>query len=708
MIVLPQIDYTANGMETELRDVLRHELTHWRRHDILYKWFVVLVQSVHWFNPVVYFIRREIDKSCELSCDEAVVRGLSEQDRISYGNTLLALASERAIPRRIPATTLSERKKQLKERIISIRDYKKSTRTMVALMLVMAIALTGCATAIAAVGKEIDGQEKETVPVSGWLYGDGTVLSYVMEHYDIDGKKIVSGTYQETGRQDGGDYKRYTVGTEDGETYLLTAHGELKPHYFLFWKTGQRGPEFRVTGISFAAIPSYSTIPAPPVSDSPFEDKVTGKLSLAHSQSSAEVPYPRVEVYLHVTGGYYYIQIPDDLEKQIQDAFDSNIALDGIEPNTEVLGQEWYSQDIYLPQVFYVHNATSRYTAIVQCKDGRVGLGNIEATAAASELLSLVEDIMGWNLHVSLSDFTNLNKIEIWIGDDFLFELSDEAQLDAFEEFLQYSVVPDIAGKTQEHLVEFRCFSSSDNHFSIIADPWMPRLWLPPSYYYRYDKTDGGAAEALMNILGIEDWPESVLRPEEYPYPDGFFDGLYERVGALPPSWQNPLTFTQKQLQSLPASERIRDGQKLVTGTVEAVDNLQIQYSPADGSTERHTTMNGNEARTIFQLLESLECTTIPDPLHYEVFFTDTIFQIEVNYTDGTTDIILSGGESESTMNFYRTLPEMGSHGDYGFVYGKDETNDLLYALLENISDNFLPNLTTPMEYLPRDNAGSL
>ena len=262
VIVLPQIDYTASGMEKELRDVLRHELTHWRRHDILYKWFVVLVQSVHWFNPVVYFIHREIDKSCELSCDEAVVRGLSEQERISYGNTLLALASERAIPRRIPATTLSEGKKQLKERIISIRDYKKSTRTMVALMLVMAIVLTGCATAIAAVGTDTAQQQKaEPASISGWIYGDDAVLTYVMEHYNIDGKKIVNGTYQETGHRDGGDYKRYTVGTEDGGTYLLTANGELKPHYFLFHDTGRRGPEFRVNGISFTAhYESYSPI----------------------------------------------------------------------------------------------------------------------------------------------------------------------------------------------------------------------------------------------------------------------------------------------------------------------------------------------------------------------------------------------------------------------------------------------------------------
>jgi len=131
LIVLPQISYTANGLEKELQNVFRHELTHWRRHDILYKWFAIFVQSVHWFNPIVYLITREIAKNCELSCDEAVIRVMNKQERIDYGNTLLILASDRNISKLIAATTLSEGK--LKDRIVSIRDYKKTTATAIAL-----------------------------------------------------------------------------------------------------------------------------------------------------------------------------------------------------------------------------------------------------------------------------------------------------------------------------------------------------------------------------------------------------------------------------------------------------------------------------------------------------------------------------------------------------------------------------------------------
>lgn len=265
------------------------------------------------------------------------------------------------------------------------------------------------------------------------------------------------------------------------------------------------------------------------------ENEVTNSPYLAHSQFSEDVSYPMIAVYLHGRGCYYYISIPDALESAVQDALDMNIALDGIEPNTEVLGQEWHSQNIALPQIFYVHSSESRYTAIVRCKDGRIGLGDIEATAAGTELLSLAEGVMGWNLDVSLGDFSDLVKIEVWFGDSLFFEISDEPQLNAFEGFLQSSIVPDTAKNRQNQVIELRCFTSDDRQFSILADPWHPMLWLPPSTYYIYDKTDSGSSKPLMDILGIEEWPEIGVRDSEYQYPDGFFESFYERFGIVLP-----------------------------------------------------------------------------------------------------------------------------------------------------------------------------
>jgi beta-lactamase regulating signal transducer with metallopeptidase domain len=152
VVVLPQLAYTANGMGRELYGILRHELTHYHRQDIVYKWLAVFVTSLHWFNPLVYLIRREIGDACELSCDEAVIKNMSISERKGYGNTLLALAAKQRIPASVMATTLCEGKKQLKGRLMGIMHYKKKTQAAIAFMIILALALTGCAAGIAAFG----------------------------------------------------------------------------------------------------------------------------------------------------------------------------------------------------------------------------------------------------------------------------------------------------------------------------------------------------------------------------------------------------------------------------------------------------------------------------------------------------------------------------------------------------------------------------
>jgi len=150
VIVLPQLAYVRNGMGEELKHILRHELTHYRRKDVLYKWLVAAVTSLHWFNPLMPWIRREMGRACELSCDEGVISGMSEREKQFYGNMLLKLSAGRKLPTGILTTTLCEDKEQLTERLVSIKKYKKKSACAVALTLVLALLLTGCAAALGA------------------------------------------------------------------------------------------------------------------------------------------------------------------------------------------------------------------------------------------------------------------------------------------------------------------------------------------------------------------------------------------------------------------------------------------------------------------------------------------------------------------------------------------------------------------------------
>lgn len=74
----------------ELEYALLHELTHYRRRDIWLKALALWVRAVHWFNPLVWLMSRAIEQDTELSCDEAVLRRLPQEEHAAYGKTILS------------------------------------------------------------------------------------------------------------------------------------------------------------------------------------------------------------------------------------------------------------------------------------------------------------------------------------------------------------------------------------------------------------------------------------------------------------------------------------------------------------------------------------------------------------------------------------------------------------------------------------------
>ena len=143
VIVLPDRVYDENM----LRGILRHELTHYRRGDLAYKWFAVLVSCVHWFNPFLALFRREIDRACELSCDERLLRRMGRDEKQRYGELLLTLAADRPLPGSVVAMSFATEKRNLKERLLQIMKYKNRGRAGIALALAAILLLSGCGAA---------------------------------------------------------------------------------------------------------------------------------------------------------------------------------------------------------------------------------------------------------------------------------------------------------------------------------------------------------------------------------------------------------------------------------------------------------------------------------------------------------------------------------------------------------------------------------
>nr|WP_325304478.1 M56 family metallopeptidase [uncultured Oscillibacter sp.] len=160
-IVLP----SAAVSETDFRCTALHELTHYRRCDLLYKWLVQLTVCLHWWNPLVWVMAREIDRACELACDEAVLRRLKPEERLSYGDALLrALESGGGYRAARGSVSLGESAELLKERLSAIMNFKKPSRWTALLSLVLAAALT---TGAAAAGAYTGPAKRGASPVKG-------------------------------------------------------------------------------------------------------------------------------------------------------------------------------------------------------------------------------------------------------------------------------------------------------------------------------------------------------------------------------------------------------------------------------------------------------------------------------------------------------------------------------------------------------------
>ena len=126
-VVLPSADIP----EKDFRYIVLHELTHYKRRDMFYKWLVQITVCLHWFNPLVHLMSREITKACEFSCDEAVLAKMGSSNAQDYGKTLLdAMVAVGRYKENLGAVTLSENKELLKERLGAIMKFKKKSKAI--------------------------------------------------------------------------------------------------------------------------------------------------------------------------------------------------------------------------------------------------------------------------------------------------------------------------------------------------------------------------------------------------------------------------------------------------------------------------------------------------------------------------------------------------------------------------------------------------
>ena len=140
-IILP----THELEDKELSYIFVHELIHYKQRDMFYKWLIQIVVCVHWFNPFVYLLEKEVNKSCELSCDEKVISVLDDKAKREYGDTLISfLKSNNLYKSSLASVTLTEGAEQLKERLGAIMKFRKKSKVITAITAIFTVIVCVC------------------------------------------------------------------------------------------------------------------------------------------------------------------------------------------------------------------------------------------------------------------------------------------------------------------------------------------------------------------------------------------------------------------------------------------------------------------------------------------------------------------------------------------------------------------------------------
>ena len=137
-IVLPAS--LADRKESQM--IIAHEMAHVRNRDNLVKFLWLLVMFLHWYNPLIYLLYREICKVSEQVCDASVVQDMSEQEKKQYQLLIIELGQKNSQADALLASPFSGRFRMIKERItIMDRTPISSKRIRFASSLVIAVVI---------------------------------------------------------------------------------------------------------------------------------------------------------------------------------------------------------------------------------------------------------------------------------------------------------------------------------------------------------------------------------------------------------------------------------------------------------------------------------------------------------------------------------------------------------------------------------------
>ena len=146
----PIIICTRDTASREAELLVRHELVHIKRMDVLWRFFMELARMIHWTNPFVWILRYGFEKVNEYSCDETVMHEKTEEEVKEYLRLMIEEAQEKKSEKVFLRwkAGFGSNKQKIKERMENLMKRKKWNR-VAAITLVAALTFANSMTVFA-------------------------------------------------------------------------------------------------------------------------------------------------------------------------------------------------------------------------------------------------------------------------------------------------------------------------------------------------------------------------------------------------------------------------------------------------------------------------------------------------------------------------------------------------------------------------------
>lgn len=132
--------------EESLKYIFMHELAHFKRHDLLLNKLLILITTIHWFNPIIWFCFKQIRQDMELKADEMVLSKIDKKEEKEYAKTLvrlLPISKEEKEPVKLLCVTDGKKNMERRIKMIKLSDKFKEYKALIGITTLLIVICVG-------------------------------------------------------------------------------------------------------------------------------------------------------------------------------------------------------------------------------------------------------------------------------------------------------------------------------------------------------------------------------------------------------------------------------------------------------------------------------------------------------------------------------------------------------------------------------------